>query len=343
MSTTSESENAPAGWVGGFEESNPAFAYPNPDLSSLPMPDNMLNIDKLERQQAVNWPEFSWETEKGQSNPKRCYQMFAPDISRIGYTNEGRVYSIICPQQGMSSPTLGTLNVEVTVTGTRGWVNEDNKELAADMGVVGKVWFSPGSEQNFIVKQLWKHFENSYLPFPSKKSQAIVVFTNLVGDSEQPIFPLSKGQSTGFPIPDFAKHEDEAWSVGNLNVQIGSIKKTGYPLVDKFNQFIMDVFNLGSGNMLQKDNILTWNVWFTPPSLVDQDEWASHARKWRESIDANHGSPDGPGTIARYYDGKPFEVDLNAIKEEEENKLLNLLETIEGKEKQAILTTLKKL
>ncbi|RBW55850.1 hypothetical protein DS884_16000 [Tenacibaculum sp. E3R01] len=364
METTSKaeksiSENIPAGWIGGFAASNPAFAYPNPDLTSLPMPDNMLNIDKLQRQQAVKWPEFSWETQKGQPDPKRCYQMFAPDISRIGYTDTGKVYSIICPQQGISSPSLGTLNVEVTVTGTRGWVNEDNKELAADMGVVGKIWFSPGAKQNFIVKQLWDHFEKSYLPFPSKKSQAIVVFTSIVGNPEQPIFPLSKGQSTGFPIPDFAKHEEEAWTVGNLNVQIGAIKKTGYPVVDEFNKFIMDIFNLGSGNMLQKDNILTWNVWFTPPELVDQDEWASHARKWRESIDADHGSPEGPGTIARYYDGTPFKVGLNTlkkdveneiikvteetIKKEEHNKLFNFLENIEGEEKDKILNSLKKI
>lgn len=364
METTSKtekaiSENIPGGWIGGFATSNPAFAYPNPDLTSLPMPDNMLNINKLQRQQAVKWPEFSWETQKGQPDPKRCYQMFAPDISRIGYTDTGKVYSIICPQQGISSPSLGTLNVEVTVTGTRGWVNEDNKELAADMGVVGKIWFSPGAKQNFIVQQLWDYFEKSYLPFPSKKSQAIVVFTSIVGNPEEPIFPLRKGQSTGFPIPNFAKHEEEAWTVGNLNVQIGDIKKTGYPVVDEFNKFIMDVFNLGSGNMLQKDNILTWNVWFTPPELVDQDEWASHAKKWRDSIDADHGSPEGPGTIARYYDGTPFKVGVNilkkdveneiikvteeTIKKEEHSKLFNFLENIEGEEKDSILNVLKKL
>ena len=82
----------PPGWVGGFAESNPAFAYPNPDLSSLPLLDNMANIDLLQRQQGVEWPEFSWETEKGQADPKRCFQMFAPYISRLGYTDTGRVY-----------------------------------------------------------------------------------------------------------------------------------------------------------------------------------------------------------------------------------------------------------
>lgn len=340
MKTIETPVEIPAGWIGGFAESNPAFAYPNPDLSSLPMPDNMLNISKLQRQQAVKWPEFSWETQRGAPDPKRCYQMFAPDISRIGYTNTGRVFSIICPQQGISSPTLGTLNVEVTVTGTRGWVNEDNRELAADMGVVGKIWFSPGAEQNFIVKLLWNYFKNSQLPFPSVKSQAIVVSTNKVGEAEQPIFPLRKGQSTGFPIPDFAKHEEEAWTVGNLCVQIGPILKTGYPVVDAFNAMIMDIFNLGSGNMLQLHNILTWNVWFTSPQLVDQDEWASHAWRWRKSIDADHGSPDGPGTEARFFDGTPFKSDLSILKQKEQAKILNFLSHIEGDEKDKIISYL---
>ena len=85
------------GWVGGFAQSNPAFAYPTPDLSSLPIFGNLENIDKLERQQKVVWPEFSWNSVPDGKDQERCYQMFAPDISRLGYTAEGRVYSIICP------------------------------------------------------------------------------------------------------------------------------------------------------------------------------------------------------------------------------------------------------
>ncbi|MDU8913008.1 hypothetical protein [Aestuariicoccus sp. MJ-SS9] len=144
---TSAPNTTPApGWVGGFAQSNPAFAYPDPDLSSLPMLDNMANIDKLDRCQDVLWPEFSWQTVPGDEDT-RCYQMFAPDISRIGYTNEGRVYSIICPQQGAYSPSFGVLNVEVTVTGQRGWVDENTKTMAADMSVQGKVWFSPSAKE----------------------------------------------------------------------------------------------------------------------------------------------------------------------------------------------------
>ncbi len=52
---------------------------------------------------------------------------------------------------------------------------------------------------------------------------------------------------------------------------------------------------------------MSWNVWFAPPRLVDRKEWREHAEKWRHSIDTDHGSPDGPGTRARYFDGTPFE------------------------------------
>ncbi len=314
MNPSQSSTTIPAGWVGGFAESNPAFAYPTPDLSSLDMLGNMDNIDKLTRQQKVIWPEFSWETIPGEPD-SRCYQMFSPDISRLGYTDAGRVYSIICPQQGFCSPALGAMNVEVTVTGQRGWADEPSRTLAADMTVEGTIWFSPSAHQNPFVKILWEMFSHSEHPFPSSKADAISVKTHKVGDRKQPIFPLRVGQSTNFPIPDFAKHP-EAWAVANLGVEIGRPKKTGDPMADEFNHLIMDVFNTASGNMLKANNVLTWNVWFTPPELVDQQEWQDHAELWRESIDADHGSPTGEGTPARYYDGTPFEPMKELLEEE---------------------------
>ncbi|MFN2622380.1 MAG: hypothetical protein ABR611_06000 [Chthoniobacterales bacterium] len=304
----------PPGWVGGFAESNPAFAYPNPDLSSLPMLGNMDNINLLERQQGVEWPEFSWETEKGNADPKRCFQMFAPYISRLGYTDTGRVYSIICPQQGVCHPKIGCMNVEVTVTGQRGWVNETTKEVAADMTVEGKIWFSPFADENPYFQVLWKSFKDSPLPFPKDKAHAIVVTTCKSGHPEQRIFPVRRGQTDLFKSPDFAIH-NEAWAVANVEVEIGPINKTGNELVDDFNQLVMDVFNLASGNMLQPGNLLSWNVWFTAPKLVDKEEWRTHAERWRKSIDEGHGSPDGPGTIARYFDGTPFDPVEELIQE----------------------------
>lgn len=317
-------ETPVAGWKGGFVDENPAFAYPTADLSSLKMEKNRTNIDKLQRQQKVLWPEFSWETEPGAPNPMRCYQMFAPDISRLGYTAEGKVYSIICPQQGACSKHFGCMNVEVTVTGNRGWANEANKEIAADMTVEGKIWFSPSAHEFERVQQFANHFKNKGLPFPSNKANAIVVSTHKKGDKDQPIFPLRIGPSTDFDIPNFAKHEGIAWSMASLEVQIGPIVKTGVEEVDRFNQFVLDIFNTASGNMLKNGNVLSWNVWFTAPELVDQEEWTKHTEVWRESIDADHGSPDGNGTIARYIDGTPFKP-LQHLLDEELMKIVNYI------------------
>jgi len=320
--TATQASTVPPGWTGGFAASDPAFAYPDPDLSSLPMLANMHNIRLLTRQQAVLWPEFSWETVPGQPE-SRCFQMFAPDISRIGYTDTGRVYSIICPQQGAVSPSLGAMNVEVSVTGQRGWVDETSRTLAADMTVEGKIWFSPSAMQGPIVRLLWKLFADNELPFPAAKKHAIRVTTHLRGKPTEPIFPVRTGQATLFASPDFALHP-EAWAVGNVEVEIGPIVAIGNRTVDDFNQLVMDVFNLASGNLLLPGNLLTWNVWFTEPALVDQHEWQEHAEKWRESIDADHGSPDGPGTSARYFDGRRFEP-AEALISEEITKIINYL------------------
>ena len=59
------------------------------DLSTLKFNDNLDNIDSIKRQQRVLWPEFTWLTVQGE--PKsRCFQMFAPDVSRAGYGNTGQ-------------------------------------------------------------------------------------------------------------------------------------------------------------------------------------------------------------------------------------------------------------
>ncbi len=325
MSSSNNSTPIPS-WIGGFAQSNPKFAYPDPDLSSLPLLDNMANIEKLERTQHVRWPQFSWESIPGDPS-SRCYQLFAPQISRIGYTNEGRVYSIICPQQGIVSPLFGALNVEVTVTSQRGWVDEnargpkvieDSHSMAADMTVEGKIWFSPSGFDSLAFALLAKFFASKNLPFPDRKANAIRVKTSKMGDPDQPVFRLSGGLTTWFKIPPFARHDDQAWDVGNIDVQINEHFQSGCAMVDDFNQLVMDVFNLGSGNLLKPNNVLSWNVWFTAPEAVDGCEWYTHAETWRRSIDADHGPPnDGEqGTSPQYYDGSPFHAGKNIAEQE---------------------------
>src|SRR3954470_12653389 len=237
----------PPGWVGGFAQSNPAFAYPDPNLSSLPLLDNMANIGLLDRQQAAIWPEFSWETVPG-IEASRCFQMFAPDISRLGYTDTGRVYSIICPQQGACSPSFGCLNIEVSVTGQRGWADETTKLVAADLTVEGKIWFSPSALQKWPVKFLWTLFAKSKRPFPADKAHAIRVTLHKTQEPLQRVLPGRSGETSRFQSPDFARHP-EAWAVANLEVEIGPIVKTGDAAVDDFNQLVMEAFKLASGNL----------------------------------------------------------------------------------------------
>jgi len=43
--TKDEDQGIPAGWMGGFAESDERFAYPTPDLGSLDMLKNMPAID----------------------------------------------------------------------------------------------------------------------------------------------------------------------------------------------------------------------------------------------------------------------------------------------------------
>jgi hypothetical protein len=297
-------------WVGGFRESNKAFDYSPPDLSSLPVLHNLDNIDKLDRMQVVKWPEFSWLT-KPPDNSSRCYQTFATNISRLGYTKEGRVYSIICPQQGVGTDRLGNLNVEVSVTGQRGWVDEPNKTLAADMSVTGLIWFSPGAKQNSLVKRL-APIMSRLGPFPFEKEHAINVTTHRRGRPNQPLFPLLNGTNEKtIAMPEFAEHwADKAYGVGTLDVQIGAIKKQekGFAraVVNTFNQLVIDVFNLASGNLLKDGNVLSWNVWFTKPEVVNQTEWGEHAEKWRTSLEVDHVSPDGDASPVKYYNGTTF-------------------------------------
>lgn len=109
--------------------------------------------------------------------------------------------------------------------------------------------------------------------------------------------------------------------VSHLSVQIGKIENTtdyyeGSEIVSDFNQMILDIFNVGSGNMLQNNNILTWNIWAKPPELVNQTEWKDHAQKWRDSFDVSHTFPIGIGKRGKtfLYDGQEVKSTLSDAK-----------------------------
>ncbi len=308
----------PAGWVGGFSENPPNQPYPNQKLlDSLSFEKNMDNIPNILRMLRAKWPEFSWETTKGDPNT-RMYQMFAPDISRLGYDNTGRVWSIICPQQGVYFPTLGaTLNIEVTVTGNKGWINEQVTSMddlfAADLTIKPTIWFSPDSTAGWFWQQLLKLDNKWNNQLPLSKLKGIRINAKNWDDSGEAIH-VRMGEHPDYPFPDRAKHwRDYAWAVANLAVKIGAIDSTGNKKVDEFNTMVMEIFNLGSGNLLQQGNILTWNLWAGSPELVNQEEWKNHAEYWRYSIDVNHRPPEGEGTGIADINGNPFQPGQLAV------------------------------
>jgi len=106
----------------------------------------------------------------------------------------------ICPQQGFTTEHFGNLNVEITVTGSRGWADEPNRTLGADMKVTGKIWFAPGSYDKKFVKLIKAYFTLRGLPFPGDKAHAIEVQTFKPGNPDIESFRLVAGPSHDFPI-----------------------------------------------------------------------------------------------------------------------------------------------
>lgn len=311
-------KDVPDGWTGGFMESNPEFSYPraSPDLSSIPILSNYDNIDKITRMQRVKYPEFSWLSKLGDES-SRVYMKWNEDISRMGYTDDGRIYSIICPQQGQGSSLIGELNVEATVTGTRGWVDEPNHTFHAEMTVMAQIWYTP--DPNSIVHNTLVNIVKKHLPeMPFSKEHSIKISTHNLNEPFHPIFAVRNGTSAEFRQPKRIQHYDDCYGVGNLLIQIGEIHTTGNAVVDAFNQMIVDIFNIVYGNMLAEGSEVSWNVWTLPPEPVDEEEWRTHSEKWRESLVVSHIFPDGTSKFGDIldYDGVPFNAKTNLIKHE---------------------------
>jgi len=299
----------PLGWKGGFAESKPEFAYPkpSPDLSSIKVTTNMSNIGKITRQMRAKWPQFSWQKIPG-DNTSRCYVKFAEYISRYGYDDTGKIWALICPQQGAKVGKMGEMNVEITVTGIRGYVDEPNRSVAAELGVMGQIWFTGDNNDNpFFIAVA--NYMDKHLEFPFTKSKSVRVLTNEINNPRQPLFRNLDGMSKDYKHPAFSQHWDEAYTVSTLAVEIGEVASNpGESEITKdFNQLIVDVFNLGAGNMLMNKNVLSWDIWLSGPETVKPAEWREHAQKWRESMDVNHRDPIGIADSSQTfkYDGSP--------------------------------------
>lgn len=147
-------------------------------------------------------------------------------------------------------------------------------------------------------------FNRKSLPFPHDKAHAIQVTTHSPGHPEKPNFTIRNGLSERFDAPPKHKHRDASWAQAHIDVEIGDIIPTGNDYVDDFNQKVLDIFNIASGNMLLKSNVLSWNLWLQEPDLVDTEEWRTHAERWRKSIDVNHGHESAPADYAEGFEPK---------------------------------------
>ena len=136
--------------------------------------------------------------------------------------------------------------LEVTVTGVRGWVDEPSQSAYANMGVIGNIWIE--ADENPVVKFLSKRLDVKNFPF--SKENAAKVRGHALGKPYEEFWPMTNGTDTAFFHPNFAQHWDEAYSVYNLQVEIGKQIMTGDKLVDDFNKLIIELFNIASGNIL---------------------------------------------------------------------------------------------
>lgn len=291
-------------WVGGFPESNPAFAYPDPDMSSIEANGNMDCTENLRRQQKVYWPQFSWQTIKGDES-SRIYWKFERDISRIGYDDAGQSWAIICPQKGFGSELFGTLNIEVTVEQQKGWVDEPKHLSYAEMEVVGKVWYSPSARNTSLLFWFFYLLIGSK-GYPLTKENAVVVPAHREFEPDEPFFRMFNGTDPGFEHPDFTLHYDEAYMVNHLRAEMGDMRKTGNKNVDGFNEMLIQIFNLVAGNFLNPGQVVAWNIWFNEPEPVNIREWRRHAEYWRHSINVDHTAPTGKDGSPQYYNGTSY-------------------------------------
>lgn len=302
----------PAGWEGGFKYSKPKYEYGRtlPDLSDLKITGNLDNIKKITRTQKILWPEFSWQSIPGDDS-SRVYEMFAKDVSRIGYDDKGRIWSLICPQRGVFIPSVGTLMIEVTVTGIRGWVDEPNRSIFGNVGIQGNIWIEPSD--NDMINELKKAVEMNLSKYgadaknlPFSKANAIKMKAHAVGKPYEEFWPVQNGTDPTFYHPPFTQHWDESFSVYHLEVEMGKPISTGNPLLDDFNMMLIELFNLMSGNLVSEGQRVAWNVWTGDPEIVDTKEWEEHAEKWFHSLTVKHEYPEGDPGVARYADGTLF-------------------------------------
>merc|ERR1712050_166619 len=156
--------------------------------------------------------------------------------------------------------------------------------------------------------------------FPWSKDKAVNVAAHQVGKPYLPEWPMTNGTDPNIFQPMDKRHYDDgAYSVYHLEVEMAEkIKNKESPLADRFDTFLLDIFNIVGGGILLPGQRVSWNVWPLPPEGVDEEEWRGHAQLWKDSMNIKHEYPDGKSINERevtYYDGSDYVVnkDIPAI------------------------------
>lgn len=295
-----------SGYIGGFAQSNKAFTYPKPDLSSLIMEDNLTNTAHIQRVLGIKYPIFSWETQPGKKDTKRVFLEFPDYIAQFGYDDQGQIHALQCPQMAFASPLLGMINAEVSITSVRGWVDEKAKSLAADATTTVQLWFSPEGLKNPIVTQLRAYLMRTKLPFPDQKKNSVKVTCHAPGNQKKPIYGFRAGENPTYKSPDFASvnHKPDVWAVGYANVTVGEVLKTGHPIVDKFNAMFINLYNETTGGLFKPGTELGWNIALVAPVNITPKNYRDEAVCWRASLDMEHCEHSNVNGIPKYYNGE---------------------------------------
>lgn len=349
---------------GGFNP--PSFDILSADLRQLDWQTNHSDHDDsivVQRFMRAQWPEFSWIDSTG----RRVFQKLTSDVSRLGYTNNGLMTHLICPQMGKLTNILGTAQVEVTVTKQRGYIDESKLPQPVDhiinsnapnaeqehwanfdIGVEVNIWFPDvfdrsNSNVNSVVREIISLAQSAFgVTFPQSKQTAVKLgSTDAV--TGNPYLTLKPGRNPTYEPPDFTLHP-EACAVTYLRAIIDTFPKepSGMDSSDVDGQFraratyelhktLFSVFNRMYHNILVGE--LTWNINLSCPELVNTDaarqEWEQHRTLWQQSMGTPNGTSHKDQSLIYDAQHNPLPDELSSSQNRQVlSEITDLLETL---------------
>jgi len=248
----------------------------NKIFDDIPMKNNHDNDHKITRMVRGWWPEFSWWMDKDNKSRGKVYTRLVQDITRIGYNDNGEILSVICPQRG-TCQFYGCVKFEFTVEQCKGWINEKNLTCHGFLKTHVKLWLDEGSKDNSIIKYIRKKYPSDYY-FPLGKSKAIIidVYTN-EGSGYQEFRDFNNIE------PNL--HPEASLCARILPCTIGDVRSTGNQKADKINNLLKKIVLLEGSNIIQKGNLVYWDLYLLKPEVINKKEYMNHVNVLKDSIE----------------------------------------------------------